>query len=227
MPKQSVSLKESLRQTTLQYHQSLLAGNSNYGRRAVEYLKSRGFEREAAERFQLGVVEDPHPEHRHLDGWLVIPYLTASGSVDLKFRCLEAHTCKEHHGSKYLYVKGTKPRLFNAQTLLAADGLVVMTEGELDAVAVECIAGIPAVGYPGAETWGGAKQRHWPRVFDGVDRIVVVADGDESGHKAAEVVAGSLERAVAVRFPDGEDANSYLLKFGVDKFKELIGVQDG
>jgi Toprim domain-containing protein len=189
-------------------------------------LKGRGFDRSAVERFQLGVVDDPLPEHRHLEGWLVIPYLTVSGPVDLKFRCTEEHVCKAVHGTKYLYVKGTKPRLFNARTLVHAEGTVVMTEGELDAVAVETMADLPAVAYPGAESWGSAKQRHWPRVFDGVDRIVVVADGDEPGRKAAETVATSLERAVAVRLPDGEDANSFLLQHGAEKFRELIGVQD-
>jgi DNA primase len=124
---------------------------------------------------------------------------------------------------KYSYDPGNQQHLYNAQTLIDAD-VVVVTEGELDAISVEQ-AGLPAVAYPGASTW--QKMRHWPHCFDSVREVVVVADGDEPGVKAATTVTESLRRATAadvrlVLMPPGFDANAFLLAYSESDFLELL-----
>lgn len=181
---------------------------------AAAYLRARGFTRQTAERFRLGV--DP------ADGRLVIPYLTPTGPWTYKKRCIEHDNCKHFHPDKYLAEAGAPPRLFNAQTLLTADRCLVV-EGEMDAMAVEQL-GLSAVAFPGASNW----QRCWRFCFDSCLEVVVVGDGDEPGRKAAGVVAESLRSAVSadvsvVVLPDGEDANSFINSFGEEQFLAEIG----
>jgi Toprim-like len=182
------------------------------------------------ERFRIGVVVEPEPGHEHLKGWMCIPYLTVSGPVHLKFRCLENHRCKDHGHPKYMgpasdagrVEKGApKAWLFNAQAVLTAEDWIVITEGELDAVAVETLADMPAVAQPGSTIW--AKVPYWPRVFDGL-KPIVLADGDRAGREAAQQVAASLWDARVVQMPEGEDANSFLVTYGVDEFYRRLGV---
>lgn len=182
---------------------------------AVSYLRSRNLTRETAERFRLGY--DPR------DNRLTIPYLHPGGAWHLKRRCIRDHDHKADDCPKYSYEAGVEMHLFNAQALLTADSVVV-TEGELDAIACEQ-AGVAAVGYPGASTW--ARMRHWPLCFDSAEEVVVIADGDEPGTKAAGVVAKSLRQSVSadvrvVQMPPGEDASSFLQSRGDGEFLALI-----
>lgn len=181
----------------------------------------RGFDIGMRHRYRLGVVAEPMPGHEMMTGRLAIPYITPAGVVDIKFRCITPHDCKATQCRKYLATEGGGSRLFNARAVLAAEDQVVICEGEFDAMAVSALAGIPAVGYPGADTW--SKNAHWPRVFAGLD-AVVVADGDKHGVAAAKTVARSLDAARIVFMPDGEDSNSMILKEGPEAFRERIGL---
>jgi DNA primase len=191
--------------------------------RAWDYLLARGFDVGIRHRYRLGVVGEPTPGHEMMTGRLAIPYLTPAGVVDIKFRCIADHSCKEANCPKYLATEGGGGRLYNARAVLAAEETVVICEGEFDAMAVSALAGIPAVGFPGAGSWRDKSAAHWPRVFAGLD-AVVVADGDKPGAEAAKTVARSLDAARIVHMPDGEDSNSMILKEGPEAFKERIGI---
>ena len=177
---------------------------------ASNYLNSRGITQHSIDRFQLGYVTDS--DNTSIVGRLVIPYLTPAGPVQLKYRCIQEHDCRERGHGKYIYDEGATQHLYNAQALLHTDRVVVC-EGELDVIAAEQ-AGVAAVGYPGTQTW--EKNRFWAYCFDSVSEIAVVADGDDAGRKAAKRVAALLGDAVdaairVVYMPDGEDTNSFLL----------------
>lgn len=190
-----------------------------YPSSAREYLKSRGFDHDTVTRFRLGYVGEPERGHEEYAGRICLPYLTVAGPVDLKFRVIEDRE------PKYLCLHGSTPRLFNAQTLLTAADTVFITEGELDAVAIESLAGLPAVGYPGASAWDG--NRHFVRCFDGFEHVIVIADGDETGRRAARSVSKSLPGSRIVSMPEDKalkDANGFLVNRGVDEFRELVGV---
>ena len=202
------------------YHRQLEA--SAFSTDALKYLYERGLG-DFTVRYSLGVVDRPEPGHEQMVGRICIPYLTPAGPVDLKFRCIEPHDCKAEHCPKYLGLEGGGGRLFNARAVLAADNTVVITEGEFDAMAVSAVAGVPAVGYPGTDTWQRGK--HFPRVFAGLD-VVVVADGDKPGVSAAKVVAKSIPGSRVVHMPDGDDANSFLVREGAGAFRERIGVAE-
>lgn len=193
---------------------------------ARDYLCNRLIDHRTYNRYQLGIVAEPAPGHEPMVGRISIPYLTPAGVVDIKFRCIVDHSCKEMKCPKYLGLPGGGSRLYNARAVLAAhNNVVVICEGEFDAMAVSGLAGIPAVGYPGTDTWGKPHTAHWPRVFAGLD-AVVVADGDKPGVASAKAVAASLEQARIVHMPEGEDANSMILKDGPEAFRERLGIAD-
>lgn len=201
---------------------------------AADYLSSRGITREVAVEFGLGFV----PQGEEFQGRLSVPYLSPGGVIDIKYRCTNpAHG--DHKGiscPKYGKESGLGVHLYNGWALIGNSDRVVLTEGEFDAIAVQSLAGYPAVGYPGVDTW--KKQEHWRFCFDSVAEVVVVADGDDPGKQAAERVQESFNRmdllARVVEMPDndwtdangvvhhGHDANSFLVEYGIPEFRTLI-----
>jgi DNA primase len=202
---------------------------------AATYLASRGINRAAIDRFQLGFTGDNGEKTANR---LTIPYLTPEGPWLIKYRCIANHNCKDiDHHAKYINDDGVDTYLFNAQVLRDAE-TVVLVEGEMDAVAVT-MAGVPAVGYPGAQTW--QKNRHWRWCFDSVDQLIIVADGDKPmkgkttgvGQASAASIAADLRNSLAgidvsiVEMPEGQDSNSYIHEHGMLDFLERIGLIDG
>jgi hypothetical protein len=186
--------------------------------RALDFLTARGLA-DGAERFRLGFVDPADDVDRRYWNRLAIPYLTPNGCVQIRFRCITDHDCKDRGCAKYLGDKGVEVTLFNPGTLLDATGPVVLCEGELDAVAVETIAGLPAVGIPGAQAW--KRHPYWARCFVSLD-LILFADGDAAGDDLAATVAADLPEIRIVRAPDGHDANSVLARDPED-FRRRLG----
>lgn len=174
---------------------------------ARAYLDKRQINDESIENFQLGYDQST--------GRLTIPYLSPAGPWNVKYRCIQSHNCKDAGHGKYLYDAGAGVHLYNAPALLAAETVVVV-EGEIDAISVNQL-GISAVAYPGTAMW--KANPHWRWCFDSLVEVIVVADGDQQGRKAAADVADSLRNSVSadvrvVDLPDGQDSNSYITEHG-------------
>ena len=186
---------------------------------AEPYLLSRGISREAGEMFRLGCV----PYGDEYAGRLSIPYVTPTGVVNIKYRCADVShqpDCRTYDCVKYYYESGIGHHL-NARVLIQTPGLVVVTEGELDAVVIQAYCGTPAVAYPGVGSW--KKFDHWPLCFEGVGEVVVVADNDDEGKSSAERVADSVGQAARVlRLPKWKDGNEYIHREGHQAFEELL-----
>lgn len=191
-----------------------------------EYLAGRGLtdlDRAGLDPFLLGYVDDPLPGHEDYRGFLVIPYLRTGadgrlGVVSLRFRCGTTDCDHSGHG-KYLTLPGDRPRLYNTADLLTPSRFVLLTEGELDAIAAHRI-GLPAVGVPGSTAW-----RPWFREpFLGYESVYFPADGDKAGRKFAAATAKHLPNAKIIYLPDGEDVNSLIASEGAEAFKERLGI---
>lgn len=215
----SQSQRRFLQEATDRYSGSLP------GSPAEEYLATRGLTHpsiaEQMSRFQLGYVAEPLPGHEMHRGSLAIPYrrlLLESGEwtvVSIRFRCIQNH---EHQGhGKYMTVAGDRPRLYNTPTLLTDRDTIAICEGEIDAITTQ-LCGIPAVGVPGAESW----QRHYRELFLGFARVVVLADGDEAGHRFADTVAKTIPRSQVISCPPGSDVNDLVVNQGRQALLERI-----
>ena len=186
---------------------------------AIVALLERGISEEVAARFQLGTITDPINGHEMYEGWISIPYITASGScVGFKFRRLDDG--KPKYGSP----TGQKAHLYNVTDILLASPYVVVCEGELDTVITSGVLGIPAVGVPGVQAW----KPHFSKLFNGYDTIYVVGDNDikedgsNPGAEFSKRVASEIMNSSIVTLPPGLDINDYYLAHGADATRTLL-----
>lgn len=189
------------------------------------YFESRGFDRQHCVTWGLGYVQAPLIGHEHYQGRVCIPYVSPTGVVQLKFRCIQDHVCKEIHPQwdKYVGLAGNGTWMFNTRAFLLDSPEIVITEGELDAMAVQIHTGMPAIGMPGTQS----IQECWFRAFTGYQRVLVVADGDKPGRDAAKATAKQIIQADVIRLPDGEDSSSLLLQpGGLEHFREMCGLEE-
>lgn len=185
--------------------------------RTLSYLAARGIDRDAASGYRLGLVVDPDPAHHSYAGRLSIPFLTPTGVVYMRFRCLEDHECKDHNHGKYQGVTGDSTHLYNVGALHQAGDTVVVTEGELDAL-ISTEAGMPAVGVPGATNW----KPFYYRLFDDYERVIIVGDGDTAGREFVATLARNLGNSIRRPMPEGYDVNSFVLEHGADEYLAYI-----
>lgn len=206
----SVEQRRFFEQAVTQY-QSDLAGDTS----AQEYLTGRGIGPSEAATFRLGVAQRPLPGHEQYRGRLAIPYLTPAGVVNIRFRCAEAHECEGH--PKYLSAEGAGTNLYNVLDLKRDSPFICVAEGEIDTMSLS-LAGLPAVGVPGVDTW----QKHFSRCLEDFEVVFAFGDGDKAGGKFSNFLARET-RARPIRMPAGEDCNSIFVKEGADGLRRLIG----
>lgn len=204
------STKDRLGRLTDRYHAKLTPS-------VREYLNGRGITDGAIDEFRLGLVTDPDPTHEMFVGRLSIPFITPTGVVSMRFRCLEDHDCKPLKHGKYEGIAGEQSRLFNVSALHTAMGSVGICEGELDAI-VASVSGMASVGVPGAS----AFKRYWYRLFDDFETVYVLGDGDSSGRKFASELSGNIRGARALPMPAGYDVSSYVQEHGAEAFQRLF-----
>lgn len=186
---------------------------------ALGVLEERGISEEVAARFMLGTITEPMNGHETYEGWISIPYITASGScVGFKFRRTDEG--KPKYGSPV----GQKSHLYNVCDITLDSPYVVVCEGELDAVITSGVLGIPAVGVPGVAAW----KPHFPRLFTGYESVYVVGDNDvkedgsNPGAEFAKRVANEVLNSQIVTLPPGMDINDYYLNKGTDATRKLL-----
>jgi DNA primase len=205
--KQRDSQKELLGNASKKYNQSIF--------QAEDYLKSRGITMEIARLARLGVVEEPEVGHEIYQGRLSIPYVTKSGVVDLRFRSLNPAV-----EPKYMGLTGADTRMYNVLDIERAGDYIGICEGELDTLTLSACVGIPCVGVPGANSW----KKHYTRLLADFERVYVFADGDQPGKEFATSLSRELPVTV-INFPDGEDVNSFYIKYGADAIREKAGLK--
>ncbi len=186
---------------------------------AEEFLKGRAIDLATAERFRLGVVtEEIGGQSSGLVGRLAVPFLGPAGPVYAQYRCIQHSDCGAVHCNKFLGWNPGPIRLFNLRALVEAGSSVHVTEGPLDAIALESM-GLHALGVPGGNN---KLAPHYSRMFAGFNTVYVHGDGDATGRGFTETWTTELDQAIAVPYPNGEDANSVLVKEGPDGIRRLL-----
>lgn len=192
---------------------------------AAGQLQARGL-LDIARTYSLGVVVDPEPAHAMYEGRLAIPYHTPLGVVDIRFRCLEDHDCKERDqelrdaGNSFghkKYMQVGEDHVYNVGALHEPHPAVGITEGELDAEVADTFV-LPSVGISGARKW----KPFWRRLFEDYERVFVIGDGDKDGRDFAKTVSKKLDNGVPIVMPDGLDVNETYLELGEEELGRLI-----
>lgn len=205
----SAAQRKFFEQAATQYQSDLAADTA-----AQAYLKTRGLGPAEAATYRLGVVQRPLPGHEAYRGRLAIPYLTPAGVVNIRFRCAQAHECEGH--PKYLSAEGAGTNLFNVLDLKKDSPFICVAEGEIDTMSLS-LAGLPAVGVPGVDTW----QKHFSRCLEDFEVIYAFGDGDKAGGKFSNFLARET-RARPIRMPNGKDCNDIFREQGAAGLRALI-----
>ena len=186
---------------------------------ALVVLDARGISEVTAARFQIGTITNPINGHEMYEGWISIPYITASGScVGFKFRRLDEG--KPKYGSP----TGQKAHLYNVSDVTIMKPYIVVCEGELDTIIVSGELGIPAVGVPGVAAW----KPHFPKLFGGYETVYVVGDNDvkedgsNPGAEFSKRVANEVMNSTIVTLPPNMDINDYYLVHGASATRKLL-----
>jgi len=201
--------------------------------RALNYLDGRGVSTTSRDRFRLGLVVDPPPEHAKARGRLAIPTIKRSGVTGFKFRCIrqeciEADSC-DGHGK---YVTFEPQAMYNVAALDTDAGSIAIAEGEFDALILDGECSIPAIALPGVSSWD--SHPHWRRLLKDFSRIWIFADNDADksknvGREFAESLTEKLPQAVVVELPsiDGgkADVNTVFLSRGRQFLRDMIGLK--
>lgn len=193
---------------------------------AEKYLLNRGITKEAMTYFRLGFVgSDPFPGHEFKENRLAIPYITPTGIVQIRFRAIPVDGVpgNPEDSPKVLSLANSGTMLYNTRDMLLDNPVVAICEGELDTVTAH-MAGIPAVGIPGAKAW--EKLRNVKRAFR-FRKVVILADNDDKGdgRKLAEEIQADIRGARIVLMDEGHDVNSYVKENGLDALKAKVGIK--
>ncbi|MBA2951454.1 hypothetical protein H1D24_38335 [Streptomyces sp. PSKA28] len=163
---------------------------------------------------------------------MVLTYQTPAGVVNLRFRCIDERCVKNEQGQylhtvglaeqheghpKYLSSEGAGGNLYGVLDLKKDSPFICVTEGEIDRDTLSVLAGLPAVGVPGVDTW----QKHFSRCLEDFEVIYAFGDGDKAGGKFSNFLARET-RARPIRMPAGEDCNSIYVKEGAGGLRRLI-----
>ncbi|GIG57377.1 hypothetical protein Lfu02_17490 [Longispora fulva] len=185
------------------------------GSDAERYLiEDRGLNPRALEYFRLGFVANPFPGDSGYAGRICIPYLTESGVTSLRFRAVG-----DGQGPKYLSLPGEVPRIYGPEALSYDYPYIAVCEGEIDTITAR-MAGVSAVGLPGANTW----QPFMARAFKGYATVYVLADDDKAGWDLGERLARQVAN-VSIIAMDGGDVNSFVREHGAEALRQKIGLE--
>jgi len=194
---------------------------------AEKYLSNRGLTKEVQTYFRLGYVkpEGSHfPGHEFMGDRLVIPYITNSGIVQMRFRAIpeNGEVAGPCASPKYKSETGASVTMFNVRDF-STQGIIAVTEGEIDAITAH-MAGIPAIGIPGAENWE-KKADVFARAFY-FRKVVILADNDDkgAGKEFAKDVQKSIKGSRIIMMPNGYDVNKFVMEFGTNALREKVGL---
>jgi hypothetical protein len=206
------------------------------GSPAQAYVTARGLG-DAATGFGLGYVASAIPGHERYRGHLTIPYLRPAGGEDsvatVRFRCIDDKCVKDSDGTyfferqqkeqheghgKYLTLPGDPPRIFNTSALIRPSPVLVVVEGEFDAMTWD-LCGVAAVGAPGAGSW----RDYWSPAFRGYKTLYLISE-DPAGFKFMETLAAEMPNAKIIEMSGNLDSNSTYLLEGPQGLRERVGL---
>jgi len=172
---------------------------------AMAYLMDeRGFAQDTIKKFKLGFN----------DGSITIPYFKHGLCLNIKFRSLGVD-------KKYFREEGCASILFNLDSAMKYQGSIIITEGELDAIAYEQMGFSNVVSVPnGAESFSD----QWIDDLERFNEVYISFDMDEPGRRGAERAADKLGRyrCLNVLLPL-KDANDCLkARFTNQEISELL-----
>jgi twinkle protein len=171
----------------------------------------RGISVKTQQLYSVGLTEDA----------LILPYYSVGGLVAYK-----EYKMKLKNGKKDMFFVGDFKRvtLFGIQTVNTKRQVLIITEGEIDAMSAYEMTGYACVSVPTGADGALKAIKSNLKFIESFPKVIVCFDNDKAGNDAATEVMDLLRSGSSARATLRlKDANEYL-KQGLDKeFKETIG----
>ena len=201
---------------------------SEKGAPALDYLRKRGFTDTQLEAHEIGfnpIERDPKPRWGNANVWLpmgiIIGWTIDNQLWNVRTRRLNPDFTSYKGDGKYINSTGMANGIWNIDRVTPGC-IVVMTEGELNALSVELAArayGLPIAAIAAGSTTNGRRQRWVIRLLR-ARRVYVAFDQDENGagENASKYWLKELgDTAARLRPPQGlNDVNDLLQTAGVE-----------
>lgn len=144
-------------------------------------------------------------------------YKDANGKpIAIKWRAINEKAFTQEGPSEYLYLNDIVDK---------AESYIIITEGELDAIAYKSI-GLNAVSVPnGASIKSDDSLWNFREYIKSIGRVYIASDNDDAGNKLANSLSSTIGRHKCwrVKYPDGvKDANDLLALYGIDALKDSL-----
>lgn len=220
------SLKRTLASSARRYHANLM--QDPFGPAYSWLTVERGLSEETLVEYQLGVVgpDSAEPEHQAMIGYVSMPYITPTSRTDTALNFADIRFRRgpdvDEEKPKVRSITGHRSRLYCTTTLANPGSYVAIAEGEMDTLTLnQC--GIPAVGVAGVSAW---NSDYYDRIFSGFEKVIIPADNDDDGQGKgfAERIAKDVPNPKIVLMPEGEDVNSFFVKYGAGELRDHLGV---
>jgi twinkle protein len=188
--------------------------------KSLSFFDERGITIDVIARNRIAVEKMWMPQLEEEANCIAFPYLRGGDVVNVKYR---------DGGKNFRQVSGAEKILYKYDDI--DNECTIITEGEMDALALEVAGFKNAVSVP-----DGAPAPH-TKTFDSkfdflddtrlddVKRFILAVDNDEAGRKLEEELSRRLgrERCAKVVWMQGcKDANEVLVKYGAEILKECI-----
>ncbi len=189
-----------------------VARKAETGSAVFQYLTGRGLTAETIAAFRIGETAEVGP----FEGWKADKPMRGPWIVLPSFRNGELVACKYLHvqrkdGKKFTLVEpGCQPVLFGWQAVPDNCRVIVLTEGEIDAMTMYQY-GFPALSVPFGG--GAAGKQQWIETefpnLERFEKIILALDQDEEGKRAVEEIINRLGRhrcrIAALSFKDANE----------------------
>lgn len=180
-------------------------------------MEERKLDLSTIKRFRLGAVLTPSAEDAPGRGRIAIPHLNKRGCNVIRFRAMP----EQGSSMKYWQPAGSAYGVYNVTEFLHPRDMIAICEGEIDTMVLNQV-GIPAVGFPGVESWSN----YHARMFDGYATTIICADGDQAGENFAAKVAARVPGPRVITLPTGADINDLFKLEGRDGLLKRLGLVD-
>lgn len=164
-----------------------------YPERAIAYLERRGFSREICDQIGIGYLKD-YPKDDLLNYRVIFPTKNG-GFIGRSILTEEEDLALDPERKKYKKAWKLGAEVYNIELLTSKDkGPIFVTEGELDAMTIEYLCGLPAIGYAGTGNAGrliNAAKAAREAILADNRALIIIPDNDESGigqQKAADLL---------------------------------------
>jgi len=185
--------------------------------KAVEWFKTRGISPASLRDLNVTTGEEYMPQTGQKENTIQFNYIMGEELINIKYR----------DGRKnFKLYKGAEKIFYNINSIVGYDWCVI-TEGEMDALALHEAGIKPVISVPNGATLNSNNLDYLDNCidyFEDKEKIILAVDADEAGQALRYEFIRRLGAEVCylVDFNGNKDPNDFLIEHGADKLKKVI-----